>query len=53
MVCASTLRNKPKPPKHLNFVTEVDRLQKAVFKQMISDVPVGAFLSGGLDPVLW
>ncbi len=45
-----TLRNKPKPPKHLNFVTEVDRLlKKAVFKQMISDVPVGAFLSGGLD----
>lgn len=42
-----------KPDEHISFedgITETQRLmQKAVASQMVSDVPVGSYLSGGMD----
>jgi asparagine synthase (glutamine-hydrolysing) len=43
-------REPNKPAKEEEYIEELDRLfQQAVSRQLVSDVPVGAYLSGGMD----
>ena len=47
------IKHFPNPKLEVRYIDQVERLlEKSVSQQMVADVPVGAFLSGGVDSSL-